>query len=89
VLVCQSCWQRGDGGHDALLAAPAWSEGRQGARPYPPRIPVETDAVADHLLTTFEGAFVLPKLMGEPKLAAEQLIQCRNYFELLSAPATG
>lgn len=50
---------------------------------YPPRIPVETHQVADHLLTTFEGAFVLSKLMGEPRLASEQLIQCRNYIELL------
>lgn len=53
----------------------------------PPRIPVETYQVADHLLTTFEGAFVLSKLMGEPKLASEQLIQCRNYLELLFTPA--
>jgi len=53
----------------------------------PPRIPVETHQVADHLLTTFEGAFVLSKLMGEPKLASAQLIQCRNYLELLFTPA--
>lgn len=53
---------------------------------YPSRIPVETHQVADHLLTTFEGAFVLSKLMGEAKVASEQLIQCRNYLELLFAP---
>jgi TetR/AcrR family transcriptional regulator, transcriptional repressor for nem operon len=53
---------------------------------YPPCIPVETDHVADHLLTTFEGAFVLAKILGEPKLAAQQLIQCRNYMELLFTP---
>ena len=55
---------------------------------YPPRIPVETDQVADHLLATFEGAFVLAKVLDEPKLAEQQLIQCRNYLELLftSAP---
>ncbi len=50
---------------------------------YPPRIPVEGSQVADHLLTTFEGAFILAKVMNEPKLASEQLIQCRNYLELL------
>ena len=49
----------------------------------PPRIPVEHHQVADHLLTTFEGAFILSKVMKEPKLAAEQLVQCRNYLELL------
>lgn len=50
---------------------------------YPPRIPVEHYQVADHVLTTFEGAFILSKVMNEPKLASEQLIQCRNYLELL------
>ena len=44
--------------------------------------------VADHVLTTFEGAFVLSKLMGEPKLASQQLIQCRNYLELLFTPGS-
>jgi len=50
---------------------------------YPPKIPVEHYQVSDHLLTTFEGAFILSKIMKEPKLASEQLIQCRNYIELL------
>ncbi len=50
---------------------------------YQSRIPVEHTQVADHVLTTFEGAFILSKVMQEPKLASEQLIQCRNYLELL------
>ena len=49
----------------------------------PPRIPIENHQVADHVLATFEGAFILAKVLNEPKLAAEQLIQCRNYLELL------
>ncbi len=49
----------------------------------PPRIPIENHQVADHLLTTFEGAFILAKVMNDPKLASHQLIQCRNYLELL------
>lgn len=53
---------------------------------YPPRIPVELSQVADHVLATLEGAFILSKLMNEPKLAAEQLIHCRNYLELLFNP---
>lgn len=57
------------------------------AAAYPPRIPIELMSVADHVLTTFEGAFILAKIMKEPKLAAEQLLQCRNYLELLFAPA--
>ncbi len=56
---------------------------KQVAAEYPPRIPVEHHQVADHVLTTFEGAFILAKLMKEPKLASEQLVQCRNYIELL------
>lgn len=55
----------------------------QAAELHPPAIPVETHHVADHVLTTFEGAFILSKVMNEPKLASEQLIQCRNYLELL------
>lgn len=55
---------------------------------YPPRIPVEYHQVADHVLATFEGAFILSKLMKEAKLASEQLIQCRNYIELLFSPAS-
>jgi TetR/AcrR family transcriptional regulator, transcriptional repressor for nem operon len=53
---------------------------------YSPRIPISRYQVADHVLTTFEGAFILSKVMREPKLAAEQLIQCRNYLELLFSP---
>lgn len=53
---------------------------------YPPRIEVSRHHVADHVLTTFEGAFILSKVMREPKLAAEQLVQCRNYLELLYSP---
>lgn len=53
------------------------------SRAYPSRIPVSHSQVADHVLTTFEGAFILSKVMQEPRLAAEQLIQCRNYIELL------
>ena len=50
---------------------------------YPAVIPVESFQVADHLLTTFEGAFILSKVMKEPRLASQQLVQCRNYIELL------
>ena len=55
-------------------------------RRYPPCIPVESSQVADHVLTTFEGAFVISKILGEPEVASHQLIQCRNYLELLFAP---
>jgi len=50
---------------------------------YTPAIPVENHQVADHVLTTFEGAFILARVVKEPLLASEQLVQCRNYIELL------
>lgn len=52
----------------------------------PPQIPIEHYQVADHILTTFEGAFILAKVLNEPQLASQQLIQCRNYLELLFKP---
>jgi len=55
---------------------------------YPPKIPISSTQVADHLMVTFEGAFILAKVMKEPKLASEQLLQCRNYLELLFAQDT-
>lgn len=33
---------------------------------------------AEHLLTTFEGAFILAEVMNDPKLATQQLTQCRT-----------
>jgi len=51
-----------------------------------PRIPIENYQLADHLLRTFEGAFILSKVMNEHRLTSQQLIQCRNYTELLFAP---
>ena len=60
----------------------------QAVQLYPPAIPVLNHQVADHVLTTFEGAFILSKVMKEPKLASEQLIQCRNYLELLFRSGT-
>jgi hypothetical protein len=50
---------------------------------YPSRIPTTYTQVAGHVLTTFESAFILSKLMKKPKLAPEQLFQCRNHIELL------
>ncbi|MEH6471855.1 MAG: TetR/AcrR family transcriptional regulator [Halopseudomonas sp.] len=57
------------------------------AEQYPPCIPVELSQVADHVMTSMEGAFILSKLVHEPKLASEQLIHCRNYIELLFSPS--
>lgn len=49
----------------------------------PPRLPVDADDVADSFLAIAEGAFILSKTLAEPRLAAKQLRQYRNYLELL------
>lgn len=53
---------------------------------YPPRIPVDLDAVADLVFTTNEGAYVLARATGRPQLLRDQLLQVRNYVELLFSP---
>jgi TetR/AcrR family transcriptional regulator, transcriptional repressor for nem operon len=54
---------------------------------YPPRLPVDLDALADEGLAIFEGAYVLSRALGEPDLLAGQLRHFRTYLELLFAPA--
>lgn len=54
---------------------------------YPPRIPVDLDALADEGLALFEGAYVLSRALGEPRLLKGQLRHFRNYLELLFSPA--
>ena len=58
------------------------------AKRYPPRIPVDLDAVADLVFTTNEGAYVLARATGQPQLLRDQLLQVRNYIELLFSPTT-
>lgn len=91
-LYASYCYQAGAVTDDAMLKVERmmlfWREQlntkiEEVVEAYPPQIPVENYQVADHLLTTFEGAFILAKVMNEAKLASEQLIQCRNYLELL------
>jgi TetR/AcrR family transcriptional repressor of nem operon len=53
---------------------------------YPPRIPVDLDALADEGLTLFEGAYVLSRALGDPTLLKGQLRHFRNYLELLFSP---
>jgi hypothetical protein len=56
------------------------------AASYPPRFPIEHQQAADRMLTAFEDAFILSKVMHEPKLAAELLMQCRSHVELPFSP---
>lgn len=53
---------------------------------YPPRLPVDLDALADHGLAVLEGGYVLSRALGEPDQPAGQLRQFRTYLELLFGP---
>jgi TetR/AcrR family transcriptional repressor of nem operon len=53
---------------------------------YPPRLPVDLDALADEGLAIFEGAYVLSRARREPQLLEGQLRHFRTYLELLFAP---
>jgi TetR/AcrR family transcriptional repressor of nem operon len=50
---------------------------------YPPRVPIDLDALADEGLALFEGAYVLSRALGEPQLLRGQLRHFRTYLELL------
>jgi TetR/AcrR family transcriptional repressor of nem operon len=54
---------------------------------YPPRVPVDLDALADQGQTLFEGAYILSRALGEPTLLKGQLRHLRTYLELLFTPA--
>lgn len=44
---------------------------------------VDTEGVADHVFTTFEGAFILARATGDAGHLPRQLAQLRRYVELL------
>jgi TetR/AcrR family transcriptional repressor of nem operon len=50
---------------------------------HPPTAPVDLDALADHLNTTFEGAFILARALDDPTLMRRQLALVRGYVALL------
>lgn len=53
---------------------------------YPPRVPVDLDALADQGLAVYEGTFILSRALGEPTLLRGQLRHFRTYLELLFRP---
>ena len=56
---------------------------REVAEKYPPKLEVDLDSLADELTVMFEGAFIVSKTLGEPKVVAQQLVHYKNYLELL------
>lgn len=54
---------------------------------YPPRLPVNSQSLADMITVILEGAFILSKSLKEPGIVANQLGHYRDYLELLFSPA--
>jgi TetR/AcrR family transcriptional repressor of nem operon len=53
------------------------------AEKYPPRNKVDGAALADTFMSTFEGAFILSKSLGEPEITAQQLRLYKTFIEVL------
>lgn len=53
---------------------------------YPPRFPVSSEELADAIVSTLEGAFVMMRVLQEAKQISQQLAHYRNYIELLFTP---
>jgi TetR/AcrR family transcriptional repressor of nem operon len=49
----------------------------------PPKLPVKGEDLADAMVSTFEGGFVMMRVLQDPKQLAQQLTHYRNYIELL------
>jgi TetR/AcrR family transcriptional regulator, transcriptional repressor for nem operon len=78
-----------DGTNDVIAGAfVAWRERlaeklREAAQAHPPRAPVDLDALADHLSTTYEGAFMMGRAIRDPGLMHRQLELVRQQVALL------
>ena len=53
---------------------------------YPPQQDVDSTALADMFLSTFEGAFVMSKSLQEPEITADQLKLYKTFIETLFKP---
>ena len=74
---------------DALLT---WRKRFRGylaeiAERYPPREPVDLDALADMVNNTVEGGIIMSKALRDPKVLVSQILLFRTYVRLLFDPA--
>ncbi|MCT8328838.1 TetR/AcrR family transcriptional regulator [Albidovulum sediminis] len=56
------------------------------ARSYPPREPVDLDALADMVNTVVEGGLVMSRALGEPKMIVGQILLLRTFVKLVFLP---
>jgi len=54
---------------------------------YPPRETVDLDALADMVSGVVEGGIIMSKVLRDPKVVADQIMQFRTYIKLLFQPA--
>ena len=53
---------------------------------YPPREEVDSEALADMFISTFEGAFIMSKSLRDPHITAQQLKLYRSFIAALFKP---
>ncbi|HEY9814948.1 MAG TPA: TetR/AcrR family transcriptional regulator [Candidatus Obscuribacterales bacterium] len=53
-----------------------------------PKLPVKAEELADAIVSTFEGGFVMMRVLQDPHQLAQQLAHYRNYIELLFGMVT-
>jgi len=53
---------------------------------YPPREPVDLNALADMVSNTVEGGIIMSKAVHDPQILAEQILLLRSYVKLLFQP---
>jgi len=54
---------------------------------YPPREDVDLDALADMVSGVVEGGIIMSKVLRDPNVVADQIMQFRTYIKLLFQPA--
>ena len=54
---------------------------------YPPREPVDLDALADMVSAVVEGGIVMARALGEPKATSDQVMLLRSYVKMLFSPS--
>ena len=54
---------------------------REAIAAHPPKAPVDVDALADGITAVFEGAFIMAKILNDPKIIGAQLREYRAALE--------
>jgi len=55
------------------------------AEKYPPKVDTDLDALGDMVSSVAEGGLILQRALGENNTVAKQIMQLRQYIQLLFA----